>query len=302
MAPITIRAAALMALLFIAPCITAEDRLNFKPLADFPQLLDTVQLGPCSAVSLSRDGRIFLFNRGEHPIICLDKHGRFVRSWGEGEIVSSHGLRIDADDNVWVTDMGGHRVLKYSPTGKLLLALGTGKPGTDENEFDRPTDVAFGKRGEFYVADGYGNSRVMKFSPSGAFIMQWGTRGKEPGQFHLPHSILVDPAGRVLVGDRENNRIQVFNADGKLLEVWNGFAPYGMAQSAAGELFVADGRANKILLLDQHGGVVQSWGEKGAAPGQFQMPHMLAVDAEGNLLVAEVNGQRLQKLVRVGAE
>jgi DNA-binding beta-propeller fold protein YncE len=102
----------------------------------------------------------------------------------------------------------------------------------------------------------------------------------------------------VLVGDRENDRIQVFDADGKLLTVWKGFAPFGMAQSATGELFVADGRANKILLVDDDGVVVQSWGGEGHAPGQFQMPHMLAVDTDGNLLVAEITGKRLQKLMR----
>ena len=276
----------------------ATDPIEFVPATGFPQLPESIELGPCSAVSIDSRGNVFLFNRGKHPIICLDSQGRYLRSWGEGEIVSSHGLRIDADDNVWVTDMGGHRVLKYDGQGKLLLALGTGKPGDGTDQFDRPTDVAFGKRGEFYVSDGYGNSRVLKFSPSGALIGSWGAAGAGPGQFDLPHSILVDAKGRVLVGDRENNRIQIFDADGKLLEIWKGFAPYGMALSAKGELFVADGRANKVLLLDKQGAVVQSWGGQGTAPGQFQMPHMLACDAVGNLYVAEVNGKRLQKLLR----
>ncbi len=284
-------------LLLIRPA-TAGEPQTLKPVPGFLQLPASIQLGPCSAVSVDSRGNIFLFNRGKHPIIRLDAQGRYVHSWGEGEIVSSHGLRIDADDNVWVTDMKGHRVLKYDRTGKLLLALGTGKPGDGEDQFNQPTDVAFGKRGEFYVSDGYGNSRVMKFSPNGALLAVWGRRGKAPGQFNLPHSIVVDAKGRVLVGDRENNRIQVFDADGELLEIWKGFAPYGMALSPAGELFVADGRANKILRLDEQGKVVQRWGGTGNAPGQFQMPHMLAFDPDGNLFVAEVTGQRLQKLER----
>jgi DNA-binding beta-propeller fold protein YncE len=291
-------AALLLWLLLLAQTVAGDEVLTFEPLSDFPQLPDTIQLGPCSAVSVNSRGDIFLFNRGKHPIICLDAKGKYKRSWGEGEIVTSHGLRIDVGDNVWVTDIGGHRVLKYDAQGKLLLALGTGKPGDGEDQFNQPTDIAFGKRGEFYVSDGYGNSRVLKFSPSGALSTKWGGQGKEPSQFNLPHSILVDNKGRVLVGDRENNRIQVFDGDGQLLEVWKGFAPYGMALSSAGELFVADGRANKVLLLDGHGAIARSWGETGTAPGQFQMPHMLAVDAAGNLLVAEVTGKRVQKLVR----
>lgn len=191
-----------------------QNQIEADDPQSFQQLPEAIRLGPCSAVSVDSHGRIFLFNRGKHPIICLNAKGRYVRSWGEGEIVSSHGLRIDADDNVWVTDMEGHRVLKYHGAGKLLLTLGTGKPGDGEDQFNRPTDVAFGKRGEFYVSDGYGNSRVMKFSPNGALIAMWGRRGNAPGEFHLPHCILVDAKGRVLVGDRENNRIQVFDADG----------------------------------------------------------------------------------------
>jgi DNA-binding beta-propeller fold protein YncE len=284
--------------LLFACSATAAESLQFEPVADFPQLPETIKLGPCSAISVNSHGNIFLFNRGKHPIICLDPQGKYLRSWGEQDIVSSHGLRIDAEDNIWVTDMDGHRVLKYDPDGKLLLAMGTGQPGDGDDQFNRPTDIAFGKRGEFYITDGYGNSRVLKFSPSGVLIIKWGTRGKQPGQFNLPHSVVVDAQDRVLVGDRENNRIQVFNSDGKLLAVWKGYAPYGMALSATGELFVADGRANKILLLDEHGKVVQRWGAKGTGPGRFQMPHMLAVDAQGNLLVAEVNGSRVQKLLR----
>ncbi len=290
--------AGVLGLWLLAACCSAAEPIEFEPVKDFVQLPKTIELGPCSAVSIDSRGNLFLFNRGKHPIVCLDSAGRYVRSWGEEEIVSSHGLRIDADDNIWVTDMAGHRVLKYDANGKLLLALGTGKAGDGNDQFNQPTDVAFGRRGEFYVADGYGNSRVLKFSPSGALITKWGSRGKLPGEFNLPHSIVVDANGRVLVGDRENNRIQIFDADGKLLKIWTGFAPYGLALSKSGELFVADGRANQILLLDKEGVVAQRWGTAGSAPGQYQMPHMLALDKDGNLFVAEVGGKRLQKLVR----
>jgi len=292
----TLFAAAICLLTFrLSP---AADSVTLTPLPNFPTLPPEIELGACSAVAVNSKGEIFLFNRGKRPIIALDKDGTYLRAWGEQETVSSHGLRIDKDDHIWTTDWQGHRVIKYDAQGKVLLALGTGKPGDGDHEFNQPTDIAFGKKGEFYISDGYGNSRVLKFSPSGGLITKWGSRGVKPGEFNLPHSIVVDAKDRVLVGDRENNRIQAFDADGKFLEMWRGFAPYGLALSPQGELFVADGKTHRILLLNEKGNVVQRWGAKGALPGRFQLPHMLAVDADGNLLVAEVEGKRVQKLMR----
>jgi DNA-binding beta-propeller fold protein YncE len=179
------------------------------------------------------------------------------------------------------------------------LQLGTGKPGAGPDEFNKPTDVAFGERGEFYVPDGYGNTRVLKFSPSGALVGLWGTAGKEPGQFNTPHAIVRDQAaGRLIVGDRENDRIQVFDAEGKLLDVWPGFAPFGLALDRHGKLFVADGRANEVLELDDGGKIVARFGKKGEGPGEFDLPHMLAFDRIGNLYVTEITGRRVQKFVR----
>lgn len=269
-----------------------------KAETDFLKLPDGWTLGACSAVALNRAGEIFVFHRGEHPLLVFAVDGKFLRSWGDDLIGSAHGLRIDADDNVWVTDIGNHRVFKFDPQGKLLLSLGTGKLGDGPNEFNKPTDVAFGERGEFFVTDGYGNSRVLKFSPSGALLQQWGTPGKERGQFRIPHAIVRDANGRLLVGDRENDRIQIFDGDGKLLDVWPGFAPYGLAFDRNGTLFVADARAHQLLQLGATGQVVQRFGKQGSGPGEFNLPHMFAIDAAGNLLVAEVNGRRVQKLRR----
>lgn len=266
----------------------------------FVKLPDSVTLGACSGVAVNSKGQVYLFHRGKQPIICLDSNGKFLRSWGDTTIGTAHGLRIDRDDSVWVTDIGKHQVLKFSPAGKLLLALGkAGTPGDGIDEFDQPTDVAFGLKGEIYVSDGYGNNRIVVLTPNGGFLTQWGEAGEGPGQFNLPHTIVVDRRnGHVVVGDRENDRVQVFESGGKLVAVWSGFAPYGLAYDRHGHLFVADGRANKVLQLDDQGEVVGSWGEEGAEPGQFQMPHMLAVDARGNLYVSEIKGERFQKLVR----
>ena len=283
----------------LPPSSAAAEPIDFRVDPAFVNLPDSVTLGACSGVAVDSKGNVYLFHRGKQPIICLDPNGKFLRSWGDDTIGTAHGLRIDRDDNVWVTDIGNHQVLKFSPAGKLLLALGkAGSAGDGIDEFNKPTDVAFGPQGAIYVSDGYGNNRIVKLTPNGGFLTQWGEAGDGPGQFNLPHSIVVDQNGRVVVGDRENNRVQVFESSGKLVAVWPGFAPFGLAYDRQGHLFVADGRANKVLQIDDHGKVVRSWGQEGAKPGQFQLPHMLAADARGNLYVGEIKGKRFQKLIR----
>lgn len=276
----------------------AADKIDFAPVPGFVRLPSGMELGQCSAVAVSSTGDIYLFHRGKRPIICLNAKGEYQRSWGDGLFGTAHGLRIDKADNVWVTDASRHRVYKFDSKGKALLTLGTGEPGLATDQFDRPTDIAWDSRGAIYIADGYGNSRVMKFTPAGRFVTTWGKRGAKPGEFHLPHSIVIDSKDRVIVGDRENDRIQIFDVSGRLLSVHNGYAPYGLALDPDGQLFVADGRASKVLRLDETRKVAQSWGKLGTAPGEFKMPHMLTFDATGNLFVAEVNGMRLQKLKR----
>jgi DNA-binding beta-propeller fold protein YncE len=290
--------ACFVALMIAGEASLADDEAGFRPVPDFLKLPEGWTLGSCSAVAVNRLGEILLLHRGKHPLIGFDADGRFLRSWGDDLIQSPHGLRVDQDDNVWVTDIGSHRVFKFDPSGKLLLSLGHGKPGAGDDQFNKPTDVAFGSDGEFFVADGYGNTRVLKLAANGKLIKAWGTPGAGPGEFNLPHAIVVDSRGRVLVGDRENDRIQIFDRDGSLLEIWPGFAPYGLAFNRDGVLFVADARASRILELDANGKVRRSWGRKGTAPGEFDLPHMLSFDAAGNLLVAEVGGKRLQKFVR----
>lgn len=280
------------------PTLCPAEEPIFAPVPEFAAAVGRHDVGPCSAVAVNRQGEIILAHRGKRPVMCLDAQGALPRSWGNDVVKTAHGVRVDGQDNVWLTDIGNHRVYQFNREGKLLLALGTGQPGAGDDQFDRPTDVAFGKNGDFYVSDGYGNSRVLQFNKDGKRIGSWGTRGKGDGEFHLPHALLVDRAGRVLVGDRENNRVQMFNSEAKFLTAWNGFAPYGLAFDPAGHVWVADARAHQVLELDAEGKVVRRMAEKGTAPGQFMTPHMLEFDAAGNLYVAEVDGRRLQKFVR----
>ncbi len=278
----------------------AGDEIEFEPVIGLLQVPGHIALGGVSGVAVNSKGRIYMLHRAEHPVVCFEPTGEYVRSWGSDLIGSGHGLRIDRDDNVWVTDTGHHLVYKFDPQGELLLALGQAdKPGLGTGQFDKPTDVNFGPQGEIYVTDGYGNSRIMKFTAQGKFLTTWGEPGDGPGQFNAPHAVVVDGNGRVLIADRDNERIQIFTPDGKLLDIWTGFKPFGLAFDPDGVLFVADGSAQKILQLEADGQVVQSWGGKrGTAPGEFSTPHELESDRQGNLYAAEVSGKRVQKLVR----
>jgi streptogramin lyase len=269
---------------------------GYEPVIDFLKLPKDIRLGACSAVALNSKGDLHLFHRGAKPILVFDSKGNFVRSWGDDLIGVAHGMRIDRDDNIWATDIKHHTVFKFDPAGKLLLSLGTiDRAGTDNNQFNKPTDIAFGPNGDIFVTDGYGNNRVMKFDRNGKFLSKWGVAGDSPGEFNLPHSIVIDSKNRVIVGDRENDRIQVFNLDGKRLDVWPGFAPYGIALDSTGRIFVADGRANQVIRLNSKGRPDLRLGSKGPAIGQFNLPHMLAISDDGSIIVAEVGGERFQE-------
>lgn len=291
----------LLALPLLAVAAAAgPDFPDYRPVAGWPRLPAGVQLGPVSAVATDATDRVYVFHRGPKPVLVFDRDGTFLRSWGDDHFKTPHGLRIDAGGNVWATDIGHHQVMKFDPAGKLLLAAGRkGEPGDGPDRFDRPTDVAVAPGGEFYVSDGYGNSRVLKFSRDGKLLTQWGKRGTGPGEFDLPHAICRDARGRVYVGDRENCRIQVFDADGKHLATWTeGGSPYGLFL-AGDRLFVADGLANWVTVLDAAGKRLGRWGGTGTGPGRFRLPHMLCVDSRGAVYVAEVNGKRVQKFTAV---
>jgi DNA-binding beta-propeller fold protein YncE len=298
----------------------AEETIDFRPVDGFLKLPDGMQLGPCSGVDCDSRGNVFVIQRKSPPVLCFDSTGRLLRSWGtsligrDPDMVGAHGIRVDRDDFLWITDRARHLVRKFDPAGQLLLTLGTeGSSGTGENQFNRPADVAFGPAGEVYVADGYGNSRVMKFDRTGKFVKTWGEKGAGPGQFDLPHTIVVGPDERIYVGDRYNSRIQIFDSDGNRKEIWPGFVPCGLAFDRAGTLFVADG-VSKVLQLNRRGQIVKSWGTDaevlGLVPGQRTVPpianpggwrfvpHLLAADADGNLYLADVPNQMLHKLAR----
>jgi DNA-binding beta-propeller fold protein YncE len=273
---------------------------DYKLVAGWPRLPEQIKLGEVTAVATDTADHVYLFHRGKNPIIVLDRAGNYLRSWGDDLVKNAHGLRLDREGNVWITDLGHHLVMKFEPRGKLLLTLGTrGKSGAKRDTFNKPADVAFGPAGEVYVADGYGNARVVKFSKEGKYLRAWGQKGKGEGEFNLPHAIRVDAKGRVYVGDRENNRIQVFDPDGRFLAQWKDTgAPFGLFLTPQGRMLLADGRAHLARVLDLDGKTLGRWGQQGTDPGQFALPHGICMDSRGAVYVTEIKGHRIQKFAK----
>lgn len=273
------------------------DSGSYRPVPGWPQLPAGWTLGDVSGVAIDRDGDVWIFNRGEHPLIECRPDGKFVRSLGEGTVGRAHGLRIDAQNNIWTTDVGDHTVIKRDHNGKVLLTLGEkGKAAEDQSHFDKPADVAFAPNGDIFVADGYGNSRVVKFDRVGKFIKAWGKKGTGQGEFNLVHAVALDSQGLLYVADRENDRIQIFDQDGKFIRMWTHLgAPFGFFMMRDDRLFVTDGRAHKVSVVDREGKLLHSFGSPGTAPGQFQMPHDIAVASNGEVYVGEITNKRIQK-------
>jgi DNA-binding beta-propeller fold protein YncE len=269
----------------------------------------------------SRD-RVYVFNRGDHPVMIFDREGTFQGSWGEGSFVRPHGIFIGPDECVYCTDDSDHSVRKFTADGRLLLMLGTrGKPadtGATSNDyrtivragppFHYPTNLALSPAGDIYVSDGYGNARVHRFSADGHLLFSWGEPGTGPGQFQLPHGIAVDRQGTVYVADRENSRIQLFTPEGKFISQWSNVArPCQVFIDGAGTVYVAelgfragiwpgtapphtDATGGRLSIFDRHGVLRAHWGggQNPSAPGDFFAPHGIWVDRHGDIYVAEV--------------
>lgn len=257
--------------------------------------------------------RVYVFARGEHPITVFNRDGDFIRSMGEGMFSQrAHGICIDGEDAIYCVDDGLHTVQKFSVDGKLLLTIGSSNKPTHKwqgQPFCYPTHVAVSPvTGDIFVTDGYGNSRVHKFSPDGRHLLSWGDPGSDPGQFLIPHNIAIDRNNVVYIADRENHRIQIFNADGKYLAMWNNIyrpsaiciyeqdcfcvAEYNGADGV-GLFGLADcpGVGHRISILTPEGKLKARIGhpEEGDGPGQFVAPHSVATDALGDIYVGEVS-------------
>lgn len=253
--------------------------------------------------------------------------GKVVASFGSGMFIWPHGIDVDRDGNVWVTDAvaaerlprgdtRGHQVVKFSPAGKVLMTLGTpGAPGDGPRHFTSPSDVVIAPGGDIFVADGHnenGNNRVVKFTRDGTFIKAWGRTGYAPGEFRTLHAIAMDSRGRIFVADRFNNRIQLFDQEGKFLAQWTQFGrPSGIFFDSRDQIYVADSESDDvqnpgwemgIRIGDARSGWITAfiqypWGDPRETAGNGA--EFVAVDRDGNLYGGEPRPKKLQKYVRV---
>jgi sugar lactone lactonase YvrE len=286
--------------------------------------------GSTSAVEIDRDGRsIWVAERcganncGDSNLAVLlkfDADGKLVKSFAGGLFVFPHGIHVDPEGNVWVTDARGkegkgHQVIKFSPDGKQLLALGkAGVTGNDNETFNQPSDVAVASNGDIFVADGHdedSNHRIVKFSKDGKFIKAWGKRGSARGELDTPHGVAFDSRGRLFVADRNNNRIQIFDQDGKFLDEWKQFSrPSGVYIDKNDVIYVADSESNSKTNSGWKRGIRVGSAKDGKVtafiPDTEPDPEKVvtsnaegvAADAQGNVYGAEVGPRALKRYVK----
>ncbi len=266
---------------------------------------------------------IYVFHRGEHPLIKFDRDGNLLGGWGDGIFSMAHSIRVGPDGILYCVDYGDHTIRKVSPEGEILKTLGTpnkpsatGVEGLDyrtikrvAGPFNRPTDVAFGPNGDVLISDGYGNARIHTFSKEGELITSWGQPGMGPVQFHLPHGIWVDQQKRLLVADRENSRIQFLTLDGQFISEWRGIErPAAILVDGNQSVFIVEMGYNpgsmfpnskvpagaKVMprvTIRALSGVIESsiGGPRMTDPGNFYAPHAICMDSRQDVYIGEVN-------------
>jgi len=290
----------------------------------------TAKWAAVTAVEAAPDGSIYVIHRcaanscvgrPEPPILKFDKNGKLLKAFGAGVFDFPHGACVDRDGNLWVTDatrpggMKGHTVFKFSSDGALLMTLGKpGVSGSGPDLFDQPTDVVVAPNGDIFVTDSHRNgknNRVVKFDKTGKFIKEWGHKGSGPGEISEPHTIAMDSQGRLFVGDRENNRIQIFDQDGKLLDIWYQFSrPSGIWIDQHDTIYVADSESGSIardrtawkrgirIGSAISGKVVALIPDPDEAATGTSAAEGVAVDASGRIYGAEVGPRDLKQYVR----
>jgi len=281
----------------------------YEPVENWAKLPPGWSFKEIGGVGVDKNDNVFVFNRGDHPMIVFDREGNFLRSFGEGLFPRAHGVYMAPDDTVWLTDDGDHTVRQCTSEGKVLLTLGiAGKPAPymSGEPFHRCTHTAMSPQGDIYVSDGYGNARVHKYAPDGKLLFSWGAPGTDPGEFNIAHNITCDDDGWVYVADRENHRVQVFDGNGKYETQWNNlhrpcglFMPRGKCPVCyIGELGPAQPINRNVPNLGPRVTIVDNAGKRisrlgglgpGLGPTEFLAPHGLAVDGRGDLYVGEVS-------------
>jgi peptidylamidoglycolate lyase len=281
-----------------APNTTPQAPLNDKYIvnktwaqlpADLPWNASTTNIAP------DGKGNVVVLVRGMPYFRMFTTDGKFVRSWGEaGSFVEPHSLIYDREGFMWTTDSNGHVVTKFDQTGKVLLTLGKkGMAGDDTSQelFNRPNAVAIAANGDIYVSDGYVNSRVVHFNKDGKFIrIIGGKKGAEPGQLQLPHGVVIDSQGRIIVADSDNKRIAVFDKNGKFVENWPFLSRGGMIITADDTLYVSDVNAGSVTIL-KNGKLLETIGGLGR-------PHGIGLDKDGTIYASDSTNRAVMKITK----
>ena len=284
------------------------DKYDYELVPSWGTLPDGMTFGTVSSVAADSQNRVYVYQRKDPPIVVLDSDGNYLNSWGISAFNLPHGFCI-VDDVIYLTDREDSVCLKYTLDGKPLMVLGdrgvhsdTGceEPGElvprAAGPFNYPSEMYPSPSGDLYVSDGYRNSRVHRFSAEGRYITSWGTPGKGgPGEFHLPHSLLIDEEGLVYVCDRENNRIQVFTPEGEFITMWTDMTrPNDISQSVDGDFYIAEstfeGSTPRITVRDKEGDILSSW--------ESRQAHGLWVDKQDSVYLALPGAQSVDKYIR----
>ncbi len=302
---------------------------RYELVKEWPQLPDSLILGNPTGIGIDTNQNVFIFHRGNRKwpligampeskinsttIILLDRQsGKIINSWGAGIFIMPHGVTVDKNNNVWVTDVGLNQVFKFNHDGNLLMTLGITKvDGNDSSYFDRPTDVAIADDGSFYVSDGYGNSRIIKFSADGKYLFEWGKKGRGEAEFNIPHGLDLDEKGNVYVADRENDRVQVFDSSGQFLKQFSN-KNFGNICSVVFDkrnkkLIAVDDvtflkikhRGSDIIIFDSTGNIQTRFGRSGFYDGPISWYHDVAIDDKGNIYTGDIHGNRIQKFKEI---
>lgn len=304
--------------------------IPFDTVPNFIKMPPGLYLGEAMGVATNSKGHLFVFTRSANTrLFEFDQNGKFVREIGEGNygFEFAHSVRVDPEDNIWVVDEGTNMVIKFNPAGKIVMVLGhrpeavAGAVSTvgiqpqpaGKYTLGRPTDVGWDAQGDIFVSDGYVNNRVVKYDKNGRFIAQVGSEkaSSEPGQLNLPHGLAVDAKGNVYVADRSNNRMQVFDNDLKLKSVYDNIGTSWTVCVSPGPhqyLFTSNSNPNgntpgswditgEIYKMELDGTVLGRFGHAGKLPGGFQVVHMMDCRNPNEIIVAEIESWRVQKLL-----
>jgi DNA-binding beta-propeller fold protein YncE len=299
-------------------------KLEYEVVRGWEQLPEGWSFTEVAGVAVDSQDRVYVFCRGEHPVMVFDKEGKFLDAWGEGQFVRPHGIYMSARDELFLVDDEAHSVYQHGLDGSRKMKIGGTPSDTgfarDESPvmqaagpFNWVTNVAMGPDGSLYAADGYGNARVHRFSASGALLHSWGEQGGDFGEFNLPHGIAVDRQGHVYVCDRENSRIQIFTGEGEFLQIWDWVSrPTDLFIDDQETIYIAElgfkvgnmpsrhfrtryygppghEPVARVTLCTPDGEIIHRFGGAEALlPGNFIAPHGLWCDSEGSLYVGEV--------------